>query len=647
MARRSFLVLVGSALLFAAVLVGHNRHLFDRPVYEDGDHAANSLLVLRAKRLELLHGHYSRHNFHHPGPAGLYVMAAAEGVLHDRLGAVPAPHNAHILGQLLLNAFLLGVVVAVVSRSGGRLAGAAALVVLLGYFARYGDPVWQHWPAYPAFPIALALMVSAASVAAGRLTHLGWLALAGGLAVHNNVSVVPFAVLVAGYALACAAVRGGLRLGALTGRERRAWVIFAAVAGVFLLPIVLHAWRHFPGEVGKYIAYGRSKAAGGHSLDAVGDYMVRTLTADSPLGGWLVLGVAGGAAGAVLTGGPGRRFAAQLGAVGLVACGAMFLYVRRGLDDLSLTYAGLHFGAVLLVWGLVVVVRVAARLRCRPQLRAAAVAVLAAVGAWAAVSGQFANRYPGMPEAPALAEAVLADPRWADGPPALTLDHDVWPETAAVLLQLERRGYRPWVVYRYYDLIFTDAFRPVGVPPPFWQLDVGPRNDAPGRVRRVVAEAGRISVRELDTRLRPGEPTPVGFWSRPGAAKPLAGWHPTWSGDEWRSGGGEATVLLDTGGPLTGDHRLTVRAWGLCDHPSRPQRVRVAVNGEPVGLMVFPSVVPVDQAVVVPAAALARSPAVVTFTFLDYWSARRRWFHGEVPHTSVHVSSLELTPVGG
>src|SRR5215218_6286767 len=86
-----------AAALFAAVLLYHNTHLFHEPIHEESDSAANSLLVLKAKRFELLHGHYSRLCFFHPGPALLYAEAAGEWLFHDTLKVVPAPHNGHIL----------------------------------------------------------------------------------------------------------------------------------------------------------------------------------------------------------------------------------------------------------------------------------------------------------------------------------------------------------------------------------------------------------------------------------------------------------------------------------------------------------------------------------------------------------------------
>src|SRR5262245_55828708 len=59
--------------VFALLLVGRNWALFTTPNVEEGDAAANSILVDNAKHFGQLVGNYSRLGFHHPGPGFLYV----------------------------------------------------------------------------------------------------------------------------------------------------------------------------------------------------------------------------------------------------------------------------------------------------------------------------------------------------------------------------------------------------------------------------------------------------------------------------------------------------------------------------------------------------------------------------------------------
>ena len=130
------MVFLAFTTAFAVLQLAHNKHVFRNPVYEDLDYAANSLLVLKAKRFELLHGHYSRMGFYHPGPALLYVLAAAEWGLYDVTHIVPAPHNAHMIAHHLLNSVLLGIALTIVARAAGLRAASAAALAFLVYFAR-------------------------------------------------------------------------------------------------------------------------------------------------------------------------------------------------------------------------------------------------------------------------------------------------------------------------------------------------------------------------------------------------------------------------------------------------------------------------------------------------------------------------------
>jgi hypothetical protein len=50
--------------------------------------------------------------------------------------------------------------------------------------------------------------------------------------------------------------------------HRAHWIAFAAVIGLFLLPIVLNLVLHFPGEFDEYRDYATSYQAGGHGLSA-------------------------------------------------------------------------------------------------------------------------------------------------------------------------------------------------------------------------------------------------------------------------------------------------------------------------------------------------------------------------------------------
>lgn len=638
---RPWAAFVAFGAAFLLIQLAHNWHLFapSLPVYEDSDYAANSLLVLKAKRLELLHGHYSRMGFYHPGPALLNVLAAGEWLLHDQLGWVPAPHNAHMVAHLFLNAALIGVALGVVTRAVGLRTGAAAALLFLVYFAREGH-LASHWFAYTFFVVYLPFQIAAASVAAGRTRHLGWLALTGGLAVHSHASFVLFAVPISLYALARLWVRSGFKVRAAEPGVRRAWILFAAVAGLFVLPIVLHTALHFPGEVGRYLEHRRAHAGQRGTAAEVSRFMCRALTNDSELGWPLVAVVAAGAAASVLTfPARGRRFVQQLAVVGALTTGAMTYYTARGVDGYENTYLGIFYGSVLLLGWTVIAMRVA--LLARPR---ASVGV--GVAACVALVGTFVNEYEGAPETPAVARRAADDPRWADGPPLLTLGgRDAWVGASGLLLQLERGGKRPWLLEPRWHVLFTDAFTPDdrsrgGL----WQIDaadaVTPAVPGSGELGTVKG----VTFRTVETRVAFGGAIPLSGTGRLPGAKPLAGWSCS-EPDRLYPVARRAVLLIDLGPCPPGEVRLALR--GNAIDLARPDghRVRVRVNDVEVnGEMRFSLGAETEQAVTFASELLnGRSPARVEFEFPDVGGPTAPGPRAR-PRLSVVLTGLSLTP---
>ncbi|MBN9122573.1 MAG: hypothetical protein J0I06_26070 [Planctomycetes bacterium] len=641
---RSWVVFLAFTAAFAAVQLAHNTHLFSEPIYEDLDYAANSLLVLKAKRLELLHGHYSRMGFYHPGPALLYVLAAAEWALHDVAHVVPAPHNAHMLAHPLLNAVLLGAALTIVSRAAGLRAALAAALAFLVYFAREGQ-LNSHWFAQTFFLVYLPFQIAAASVAAGRSAHLGWLALTASLAVHCHASFVLFVVPISLYALARLWARGGFRVRPADARVWRSWAVFAAVVGLFVLPIVLHTALNFPGEIRRYVEQRRLTPPPSGGPAETARFLVRTLTSDSPLGWPLAAGVVAGAVVSALTfPARGRRFVQQTVAVGALSSGAMTYYAARGVDDYQNVYLGIFFGSVLLLGWALIAMRVAVLGR-GPAWRAGSAIAGAGVAAWACLTGLFHNPYPGAPDVPALAEVVAADPRWEGGPPLMTVDGDGWIGAGALLVQLERRGRRPWLIDPHYQVIFTDAFRPDGRPiSGLWQLDAAGEDSPAPPTRRVLARFRGTTVRELETRCPFGGSVPVGGRGRLPGAKPIAGWSFSDDGNliPVRA---RAALLIDLAPCPARAARLALRALAMPPPNGTGQRVRVTVNGEDVGEMTFPAGPATEQGLVFAGDVLNRkSPVRIDLAFPD--AGDPSGDHGPRARTrlSVVIGELSLSP---
>ncbi|WP_171474434.1 hypothetical protein [Frigoriglobus tundricola] len=641
-------VLLTATALFAALQIGHNWHLFSQPIHEDGDPATVSLLVLKAKRFELFHGHCSRLGFYHPGPGLVYTLAGAEALFYDWWGIVPAPHNAHMLGQLLLSAALIGVALTVViQNTRGPLVGAAAGLVFLIYFAREGH-LASHWFAYVFFMVYLAFQVSAASVANGRAGHLGWLALTGGLAVHSHVSFVAFVVPISAYAVVRLWAKGGYRVRDLSAEERSAWALFAVVVGVFVLPIALHTALHYPGEIGRYLHYSRRPATGGVPAGAVGTFLVRTLTNDAVLGWRLALGVFAGALAAVVSfRGSQRSFARQLGAVALLSSAAMAYYAARGVDDLEQTYIGIFFGSVLLLGLALIGMRVAAVFDRGAVWRGTALVIGAGLAAWATLTGTFKNHYAGAPALPAIAEAIGADPRWEGGPPAVTTDTRCWGQVAGLLLELERRGKHAWVVDRVWDVVLTDQFRLAGRPVSvLWQIDATPQAETPTGVRRDLEVSRDVAFRELNTRAALGAPLALGSWGRPPGAKPEAGWAAIGGLTYLLAASKNASVLLDLEPGHPSEVRLTIRARGVAPTKTGDgQRVGVVVNGRPVGEVVFPFGRMDERELVFSGDVLGSGePVRLEFLFPDAGGYRSRRGPGPAELYSIELHGLTLAP---
>ncbi|WP_460491898.1 hypothetical protein [Dactylosporangium cerinum] len=464
-------VFTAAFLTLATLLVLRNWALFSVVINEGGDSGANSILVLRAKDFDQLVGNYSRLGFNHPGPAFLYVQAFGEWLLHDLLHVVPSPWNGQTVALLVLNAALLAGALAVLGswlRSWTAIGLAGA--VLVGYAATAPDPVIAGtWMPLLYFPPFLLLLTAAASVAAGRADHLWVLGLAGGLLVHGHAEFLFFVPLIAGAAVAALIRRRRSEPASIT---RRAWLPLAGVLAVFTFPILVSLVVHWPGEFGKYLSYGSSSQAGGHTPWSSALYVVRFWPGEHPLTQSIVA-VGSWTAAVVLTSrlpdGPARRYLrAALGIAGLAT--ALFaVYAQFGIDHLAETYIGFFSYALPLLVITVVVLAAGESLRVRAP-RPAAPRLVAAGAAIALVAGLLAAgnaptlatpRYDNVPELAAAMPSVIA---WAAGQPlVLELRGDSpLPDPTPLLLAGKRSATRicvrdpwwTWIVTK--ELVCTD-----------------------------------------------------------------------------------------------------------------------------------------------------------------------------------------------
>ena len=194
------LLLLGAV---AGLQLWNNRELlFHTKLYEAGDFASNSLFVREAKHGWLIHGHYSRWGFYHPGPAFLNTLAAGEALFFNLLHWVPTPFNGQMISLCVVSSafFCAGVTIFArrlgPGRGGYLLFLPLALLFAIFHYSRVegGVALIDGWPPSPPIPTFLCLVVSAAAVAAGYGDDLPVLVLAAGWLVHLHVAQPMFAV---------------------------------------------------------------------------------------------------------------------------------------------------------------------------------------------------------------------------------------------------------------------------------------------------------------------------------------------------------------------------------------------------------------------------------------------------------------------
>ena len=230
-----------TTVIFSLLLFENQHYLFATDLYENTDHASDSLMVREAKHSFLLHGHYSQWRFYHPGPALLDTLAAGEAVFYDALGVVPTPYNGQLIMLCLVMTIFFSVALSVFARqlgSGGLLFFLPLALVFAGWhYAAVGGQVFlDAWPAYPPVLTMLCFLVVAAAAAAGDGWQLPMLVITGSWLVHNHVAqplfVAPLTLLA--------------YIGLLASCRQRQRAISPAIQARGLAHTLTAGWREFP-----------------------------------------------------------------------------------------------------------------------------------------------------------------------------------------------------------------------------------------------------------------------------------------------------------------------------------------------------------------------------------------------------------------
>jgi hypothetical protein len=429
-------------LALAAMLVVKNTALFRVTITENGDAAANSLLVRDAEAFHLLVGNYSRFGFYHPGPAFMDVQAAGELLFFRLLHVVPSPYNGQALAVLLLNAAMAGSA-AVVLWTWHR--STAALVLTLGimvaFYAGHPQAVASTWPPFMYVSPFLLFLVAAASVAAGRTRHLVALAVAGGFLVHGHIAFTLFVACIG----ACSLVAHRLTPHTSGDAQRKHWRAFGVIVALFVAPILLHTALDWPGELHKYISYGGAVTRVPRTFMDVVAFGATFWTTDNEWGLLLPVFLVTMALGAAaLATAQLRRALLTL----LVAAGAaqllFFVYADRGVDDLQYHYVGYFMWNIPLLCLLCAAIGLAVRVEAEAGRKAAAGAIT--LGLTSLLIGYHGpglavtSGYAGDPQL-ATAASLIAASYPGRGEVVLGLHGGApWVDVTGVLLLLERKG---------------------------------------------------------------------------------------------------------------------------------------------------------------------------------------------------------------
>lgn len=226
--------------------------------------------------------------------------------------------------------------------------------------------------------------------------------------------------------------------------------------------MVLEVALHGDGNYRRYLGYGKSSSAGGHSAAEVARFVLwfwwpRANAWAAPV----LLGLAAAGLTWRLRPGPARSFCRSLLAFDVLATALVVAYTVAGVDEIDQQYIGYFAWATPVIALLVILVALSelpsglhSRTGARAGLALAGAAALAAGCAFAVAPATRTstadvdplNPQAGQPTNPALAKAVATMGELAAGRTIVLLfPHNAWPYVTGILVQAERTGVRACV----------------------------------------------------------------------------------------------------------------------------------------------------------------------------------------------------------
>jgi hypothetical protein len=431
-----------SAVAVGAIVLIRNWGLVGSAIVEDGDSAANSLLIDRAKHLTLLTGNYSRVGFHHPGPALLWIQAAGEVIFRDVLHLVSSPYNGHVLSIILLEVGMIWLSTRIASRwfrtasaSGAFAIGLFAVVSLHdGVQSSTWMPHIYIWP-------FLLFTVAAISLMNGQMSSLPEFALSAVLLIHGHISFLANVTVVVVTIAAVTTWRWRRKRSRLSLPSRAKVWLTVVIVVVGAAPLLINLVVRFPGDWADYWRFAHSGASPNPLKGSV--RLLLSVWNIGPRRGALAGALA--LAGLLLLTGRSatasrRLLTSALATYSIISASVLF-YAVRGVDDLRLTYVVIYFVAVpMTAVGLVL----GSAVECIGPLRLPTTGLLVAGAViFGSTARSLNNPYRGSPSLPpALAAAVSFDSARHPQTTGLVLRFETpgWPAALGLIEQARREG---------------------------------------------------------------------------------------------------------------------------------------------------------------------------------------------------------------
>jgi len=223
---------------------------FAGPAVQIVDFASNDMLVVEAKKLSLLHGHYSRAGFYHPGPFYLYWIAACEWLLHDKLPLFASPAAVQHFAATLLMAQSFGSFTFLTTRlSGSALAGIAATAALFGLiYLCTGNVTTAPWPPHMLVASSIFTVTGCAGLLLCGWRWLPLLCLGALQLLHGHAIFCGLLPIIVLPSLLITARRQGLP----AWRSKPLWLA-ATISAVMLAPLVVLTLFNFPEPWASYL----------------------------------------------------------------------------------------------------------------------------------------------------------------------------------------------------------------------------------------------------------------------------------------------------------------------------------------------------------------------------------------------------------